>query len=89
MIWLTIKKYWTLAWGLLLSVGSSLLTFLLLRSRQNKREKKMAEARADHLKNVMVTDKEIELEHDKRTEDLKDQVEKDGVSDELKEPNKW
>ena len=89
MIWLTIKKYWTLAWSLLLTVGSSLLTFLLLRSRQNKREKKMAEAREKHLRDVMIADKEYEQEHDKRTEKLADEIKKKKASSELSEPNKW
>ena len=86
---MAIKKYWTLAWGLLLSVGRSLLTFLLVRSRQNRKEKKMAEARERHMRDVMIADKEYELEHDKRTEDLAHQVETDGVSDELSKPNEW
>ena len=74
MIWLMIKKYWTLAWSLLLTVGSSLLTFLLLRSLQNWRDAKLEKARAEHAKRVLEQDVEIERVHDKRTEDLADDI---------------
>ena len=83
------KGYLLAGWSLLLTVGASLVTLLLTRSAKNRREKKMAEAREKHLRDVMIADKEYEQEHDKRTEDLRDQVEKDGVSGELKDPNKW
>ena len=85
---MVIKKYWTLAWGLLLSVGSSLLTWLLLRSRQSRKDAKMAKARVEHAKKVMEQDVEIEREHDKRTEDLADEL-KNGSSSELSDPNRW
>ena len=88
MIWLTIKKYWTLASGLLITAGSSLLTFLLLRSRQTRKDAKEAKARVEHAKRVMEQDVEIEREHDKRTEDLADDI-KNGSSNELSDPNRW
>ena len=88
MIWLTIRKYWALVSGLLLSVGSSLMTFLLLRSRQNRKDAKEAKARVEHAKRVMEQDVEIEREHDKRTEDLADDIE-NGSSNELSDPNRW
>jgi Na+/phosphate symporter len=88
VIWLTIKKYWTLASGLLITLGSSLLTLLLLRSRQNRKDAKEARARVEHAKRVMEKDVEIEREHDKRTEDLADDIE-NGSSNELSDPNNW
>ena len=88
MIWLTIKRYWTLVSGLLITLGSSLLTFLLMRSRQNKKDAKMQRARVEHAKRVMEQDVEIEREHDKRTEDLADDI-KNGSSSELSDPNRW
>ena len=84
----TIIKYWKLVSGLLLTFGGFLVGLLLMQSGKNREEKKQAEARSEHLKEVMIGDKEIEIEHDARTEELAEQVESDGVSDELANP-KW
>ena len=48
----------------------------------------MQKARAEHAKRVMEKDVEIEREHDKRTEDLADDI-KNGSSNELSNPNRW
>lgn len=83
------KKYFVAAWSALLTLGGSLLTFLLMMSAKNRRERKEAEARAEHLKNVMTQDKEFEQEHDERTEELADDIKKKKTSSELENPNDW
>lgn len=81
------KGYLLAAWSLLLSLGTFLLTFSLLRSGRNKRERKEAEARLRHAQDVMEQDKEIERELDVRTEELANDVEKRRA--ELRNPNTW
>ena len=89
MILTKMKGYLIAGWSLLLSLGTFLLTLSVTRSRQRKKDNEILKARMKHQKDVMIADKEFEQEHDKRTEDLRDQVEKDGVSDELSNPNEW
>jgi hypothetical protein len=89
MIFGTMKKYIILGWSLFLSLGASLLTFLLMQSGKNRREKKAAEARLKHAQDVMTQDKEIDREHDKRTEDLADEIKNKKKSSELENPNDW
>ena len=87
MILTKMKGYLLAAWSLLLSLGTFLLTFFVMRSGKNRREKKQAEARANHAKKVMETDLHIDREHDTRTEDLLREIEKKKHSDELSRPN--
>ena len=89
MIFGTMKKYIILGWSLFLSLGASLLTFLLMQSGKNKREKKAAEARLKHAQDVMAQDKEIDREHDERTEKLAEDIKKKKASSELESPNDW
>ena len=89
MIWTTIKRYWVGAFGLLLTFGSSLLTWLLLRSKQNRKNAKEAKAELEHAKNVMNRDIEIEREHDVRTEEIAKELKDKKSTDELSDPNKW
>lgn len=72
---------------------ATLLAFLLKifgsRLKQQKQRADQAEARVDHALSVMEEDKEIEREHDIRTEELADEIERDGTSDELSNPDRW
>ena len=87
LIW--IKTYAKLIWSGLLFVGGAVLSFLLMQSRSNRKEKKRIKAQYEHAKKVMQKDVEIELEFDERTERLKDEVEKKKSSSELSNPNDW
>ena len=89
MIWMTIRKYWSLVYGLLMSVGGSLLTWLLLNSRKNRKNAKEAKARLEHARNVMNQDREIEREHDVRTEEIAKDLKDKKSTDELSDPNDW
>ena len=86
---LAIKKYWTLAYGLLMTAGGSLLTWLLLRSKQNRKNAKEAKAELEHAKNVMNRDVGIEREHDVRTEEIAKELKDKKSTDELSSPNDW
>jgi hypothetical protein len=66
-----------------------MLTFLLMRSSSKKKEAEMMKARAEYLTRVMEQDKEIESDFDQRTKELAEQIEKDGTSSELSDPNNW
>lgn len=88
-MWTKILGYWRAGLTLLLSLLASLLTFLTMRSRQNRKEKNLAERRYERAKEIAEQDKAIDLEHDVRTKKLAKQVEKDGKSDELSNPNNW
>ena len=72
-----------------MTVLALMLRIFGLRLKQQKQRAKTQEARANHALNVMERDKEIELEHDTRTEELADEIEKNGTSDELSNPNGW
>ena len=88
MIWMQIKAYSKLILSALLFIGGFLLSFFVSRSRQNRKEKQRLKAQYEHVKKVMKKDVEIELEFDERTKKLKEDVEKNGTSDELNDPNK-
>ena len=78
---------------LILSGSVTVLAFLLriagLRSKALSKQNDKLKATVQHQKDVMVKDKEIELEHDVRTEELADEIEKNGTSGELSDPNRW
>ena len=88
MIWLTIKKYWKVAYSLLLSLGTFLLIFSVMQSGRRRREKKRLEAQAEHILNVMDGDIKIDREHDVRTEELAKEMKDKKASSELAKPNK-
>ena len=87
MLW--IKKYWNLALLLLLPLGAFLMRLSGARSASRKIEHEITRKRLEHATQVMAKDKEIELEHDKRTEELVDELEKNSTSSELSDPNSW
>jgi hypothetical protein len=78
---------------LTLSGLATLLAFLLklstTRSRKLKQKAETFKVQAEHARNVMESDAEIDLEYDKRTKELADEVEQNGTSSELSSPNKW
>ena len=89
MIWTTMIRYWKAALVPLLLLGAFLLRLSGARSASRKIESKANKKKVEFTKKVMKKDKEIELEHDVRTEDLADDIEKKGTSDELSDPNDW
>ncbi len=89
MIFGKMKTYGLILLSGLLSASIFLLKIFFVRSKRMEKRAEEASARAHHAKVVMTKDKEIELEHDVRTEELAKQVESDGVSDELSKPNEW
>lgn len=86
---LNIKHYALLILSGLVAALAFLLQFVGARSKRLKYEAEAFKAKAHHAKTVMEKDKEIDLEYDKRTKELADDVEKNGTSDELRDPNKW
>ena len=89
MIWMTIKRYWNLVLPLLLISGAFLMRLSGARNASRKIEAKANEKKLEHAQDVMKKDKEIELEHDVRTEELADEVKKKNTSSELSDPNDW
>ena len=90
MIWLTkIKAYWSILVGLL--VGGLALTVKVLAgsNRRLRKDAKEAEAQRDHIEKVMERDAEIRLEHDVRTEELRDDIKNKRRVRELSDPNDW
>ena len=87
MIW--IKKYWNLALLLLLPLGAFLLRLSGARSASRKIESKANKARAEHAKDVMESDLEIDRQHDTRSEEIAEEIEKHKTSSELSNPNEW
>lgn len=85
----TIIGYWRAALTLLLSLGASLVTFLLMRSGQNRKDAKEAKKQAERVIEIAEKHKEIDREFDKRTEDLAHEIEKKKTSSELSNPNDW
>ena len=88
-MWTVIAGYFKQGWTLLIAFGASALTFLLMRSGKNRREKKEAQARYERAVEIARRDIEIDREHDKRTEDLAEDIAKRRVLGELKDPNDW
>ena len=88
-MWMMILKYLKQGWALLLSLGASLVTFLLMRSRQNKKEKIEAQKRYERAVDIAKKDIEIDREHDSRAEDIARDLEKKKTLGELSNPNDW
>ena len=84
-----ILKYLKQGWALLLSLGASLVTFLLMRSRQNAKEKIEAQKRYERAVEIAKRDLEVDREYDKRTEEIARDIEKKRSSDDLANPNDW
>lgn len=88
-LWRSVKSYGVLLLTGLLSLLGFLSAFFYSRSRKATADAKEQRARYLHAKHVMEADKEIELEHDTRTEALADEIESKGTSGELSDPNRW
>ena len=82
-------RYWKAASVLLLIFGAFMLRLSGARNASRKIESKANKARAEHAKDVMESDLEVDREHDVRTEELAKQLEEGSVSDELSKPNDW
>jgi len=75
--------------GVLLTVTTVLLRMFFLRSQRLEKANEENKAKLHHAKTVMKADVEIEREHDKRTEDLAEEIKKKKTSSELENPNEW
>ena len=84
-----LKTYALLISSGLVTVLAFLLKIVGARSKRLSRQNEKLKANVQHQREVMQKDKEVELEHDVRTEELADEVEKNGTSSELSDPNKW
>ena len=89
MIWTTMIRYWKAALVPLLIFGAFLLRLSGARSASRKIESKANKKKVEFAKKVMKKDKEIELEHDVRVEELHDEIKKKKTSSELSDPNEW
>lgn len=88
-MWGTIKSYASLLFGGLLTILAS-LTAIFYRSSKKQRERAERNERA-YRKAVEIAekDREVEREHDQRTEDLAKEIEEKKSSSELSDPNRW
>ena len=85
----TLKTYGLLILSGLVSVLALALKISGARSKRLEKANDSLKAQVDHQKDVMVKDKEIELEHDVRTEELRNEIKKNGTSSQLSNPNDW
>ena len=78
---------------LILSVLAGLLAFLLkMSSSRSKRLKTQSEhykAQAEKAKEVVKKDIEISTDADERTKKAAEEIEREGHTDELSDPNNW
>lgn len=84
-----IKHYLYIGLGLLVSGLLIVVKILTSQNSRLRRKVETADAKVEHAKAVMRADNEAEIQFDERTKKLAEDLEKDGTSDELKEPNKW
>jgi len=82
-------RYWKAALVPLLLLGAFLLRLSGKRAASNKIESKLNKARAEHAKDVMESDLDVDREHDVRTEEIAEEIEKKKTSSELSKPNEW
>ena len=75
--------------GVLLTATSVLLRMFFLRSQRLEKANEENKAKLKHTQDVMKADVEIDREHDKRTEDLAEEIKKKKTSSELENPNEW
>ena len=75
--------------GVLLTATTVLLRMFFLRSQRLEKANEENKAKLKHTQDVMIADKEFEQEHDQRTEQLRDDIEKKKSSSELENPNEW
>jgi len=88
MIFSTIKRYAFLGLGLLVPVLGFLVKIFAGKAKQEKRERKRAEAIADHALNVMEKDVEIDEQADIRLADAVKEIEDTGSSSTFRDPNR-
>ena len=94
MIWITkifsgIKAYSSIAIGAVVVGLWITVKFLAGRNAKLKIENKIATARADHAKEVMEKDKDIDEQADTHLADAVNEINETGASDELSKPNDW
>ena len=84
-----IKKYFYLGIGVVISALVVVVKVLSARNSRLSRKLDTAQAKANRAAVVVNREREIEREFDSRTEDLAKEIEEDGKSSELSDPNDW
>lgn len=84
-----LKRYgYAILSGLLMSLAF-LSRLLWLRSEKHKKRAEEYKAKAHRAKVVMEEDQKTEMDHQSRSAEIAREIEENGHTDELSEPNKW
>jgi len=90
MILSTLKTYGIAIAGGVIAVLLIAVRVLTGQNSKLRVKAETAQARANHARVVLKKDKEVELEHDVRTEQLEQEIEEKKASSELSDPNeRW
>ena len=84
MIWSKVKLYLGVAVGAVISVLAIALRVRTKQYKAEKKERKAAQARADHAVEVITHDAEVDIQVDERLARIAR-----GEGDELTDPNDW
>lgn len=89
MIWSQIRVWLYSALGLLVAGLGIAVKVLSSRNSRLRRKVETAEARVEHSKAVIRADKQADEQADVRLVEAKREIEDEGTSSELSDPNKW